>query len=199
MKPIKTVYFGVLAALMVAFVGISSASATTLCNTDTSPCGSATMSVHATSVGKAKLLTSIGTTECNVLFSSTKVGTGGGTVQTIDGNFTYTNCEMGGSSCTAEEENGPAKIKVEMTGGETAKITGEGLVHVVCSGFIDCSYNGTGLEDTGKGPLVSTQANGEASEGSEEAVAKEAGGFLCPKTANLDITMTPLSATYISG
>jgi hypothetical protein len=196
-KAIKMIGLAALTALMaMAFVGATSASATTLCNTDTEPCGSATTEVHETSVGKAVLLTSIGNTECNVLFKSTSVGEGGGATQSVTGNFTYTNCVLGGSACTATEENGPVKITVEKTGAETSNITGEGLVHVVCSGFIDCSYNGTGLHGTGKGPLVATQANGEVTL-SEQETTKEAGGFLCPKTSLLDITTTPLVKTYI--
>jgi hypothetical protein len=196
-KAIKTIGLAALTALMaMAFVGATSASATTLCNTDTEPCGSATTEVHETSVGKAVLLTSIGNTECNVLFKSTAIGAGGGKTQSVTGNFTYTNCVLGGSSCTATEEHGPVEIAVEKTGAETSKITGKGLVHVVCSGFIDCSYNGTGLVGTGKGALVSKQVNGEVSL-SEQSTTKEEGGFLCPKTAKLDITTTPLVKTYI--
>jgi hypothetical protein len=196
-KAIKMIGLAALTALMaMAFVGATSASATQLCKTDTSPCGSPTTSVHEVSVGKAKLLTSIGTTECNALFSSTTVG-GEAKVQILEGNFTYTECTLGGSKCTATEENGPSEIKVEKTAAETAKVTGEGLVHLVCGTSIDCSYNGTNLVGTGKGPLISTQANGEVSI-SEAATTKEAGGFLCPKSAKLDITTSPLSATYIS-
>jgi hypothetical protein len=188
------------ASLLVAFAapGPAAAETVTLCNADQESCSSPTTSVHEVSVGKAKLLTSLGTTECNVLFSSTEVGAGGGTVQTVTGNFTYTSCELGGKSCTATEENGPSEIKVEKEGHETGKVTGEGLVHVVCTGFIDCSYNGVGLKGTAKGPLLSTQENGEVTL-SEQSLTKEAGGFQCPKTAKLDITTTPLSAIYISG
>jgi hypothetical protein len=185
-----------LALAALASFAATSASATGLCNTDTEPCGSATTSVHETSVGKAVILTSAGNAECNVLFSSTSVGAGGGTVQILEGNFTYTNCVLGGSSCTTTEENGPAEIKIEKTGTETAKVTGAYLFHVVCSGFIDCSYNGVGVVGTGKGPLVSTQTNGEVTF-KEQSLTKEAGGFLCPKIAKLDITTTPLSAIYI--
>jgi hypothetical protein len=197
-KAIKMIGLAALTALMaMAFVGTTSASATQLCNTDTEPCGSATTSVHEVSVGKAKLLTSIGTTECNALFSSTKVGAAG-KPQILEGNFTYTNCELGSSKCTATEENGPSEIKIEASGTEEAKVTGEGLVHLVCGMSIDCSYNGTNLVGTGKGPLISTQANGEVSI-SEAATTKEAGGFLCPKSTKLDITTSPLVATYLGG
>jgi hypothetical protein len=196
-KSMKTIGLAVLAALMaMAFVGASSAMAepTYLCSNDSESSCTEVTHVHETSVGKAKLLTSIGTTECNVLYLGDVTATGA--PLKLSGGFTYTNCVLGGSSCTATEENGPTTISVLRTAHETGEVTGEGLVHVVCSGFIDCSYNGTGLKGTAKGPLLSTQANGEVSL-SEQSTTKEAGGFLCPKTAKLDITTTPLSATYI--
>ena len=200
MKAIKMIGLAALMALMaMAFVGATSAMAenTALCSADENPCAEKNEieSVHETSVGTAKLLSSVGTTECNVLFSNTETELGAPLILT--GNFTYTNCELGGSSCTATEEKGPAEIEVLKEGHETAKVTGKGLVHLVCSGFIDCSYNGTGLVGTAKGPLLSTQKNGEVTL-SEQSTTKEAGGFLCPKTAKLDITTTPLSTTYIT-
>jgi hypothetical protein len=153
--------------------------------------------VHETSVGKANLLTSIGNAECNALFSGTVTKTGAPLV--ISGEFTYTNCTLGGSSCTAKEENGPSGLKVLREGHETAKVTYESLVHVVCGTSIDCSYTGTGLVGTAKGPLLSAREpdNGEVSL-SEQSLTKEAGGFLCPKTTKLDLTVTPLTATYIT-
>jgi hypothetical protein len=201
MKAIKMIGLAALAALMaMAFVGISSAMAesTSLCSADENPCAGANQlsSAHETSVGKAKLLTSIGTTECNILFSGT-ISTTLTNPLVISGGFTYTNCELGNSSCTWTEENGPGEIKVLKEGHETAKVTGEYLIHQVCGKSIDCSYTGTGLVGTGKGPLLSTQANGEISL-MEQARTKEAGGFLCPKTSKLDITTTPLTKTYIT-
>jgi hypothetical protein len=207
MKPIRIFGLAALAALMaMAFVGASSALAesTSLCDTDPGtgateacPSGHLVTSVHETSVGKAKLLTSFGPVECNALFSGT-IATTLAKPLVISGNFTYSNCTLGGSSCTATEENGPAEIKVLKEGHETASVTGEGLVHVICGKAIDCSYTGAGLKATAKGPLLASQENGEVSL-SEQVTSKEAGGFLCPKSAKLDITMTPLSATYITG
>ena len=164
MKPIKMFGLAALAALMaMAFVGASSAMAeeTALCSVDEAACEEANTvtHVHETSVGKATLLSS-SNVECNVLFL-------GDTVEelssplVIAGTFTYTSC----GSCTVTEENGPAEIKVLKTSHETAQVTGEGLVHVKCFGFIDCYYLGVGLEGTAKGPLLSAQVpdNGEVS------------------------------------
>jgi lysophospholipase L1-like esterase len=195
-RPLTTPSALVLVALAaLAFFGTTSAMAesTTLCTADASGCG--VSHVHETSVGKAKLLSSVGTTECNVLFLG-DISTTLASPLVISGSFTYTNCELGGGSCTAVEEASPAEIKVLKEAHEKAKVTGEYLVHLTCSGFLDCSYNGVGLKGTAKGPLLSTQENGEVTI-SEQSLTKETGGFLCPKTAKLDITTTPLSATYI--
>jgi len=189
-KSIKMFGLAALAALMaMAFVGATSASAssTQLCTAD--PCGSAVSHVHEVSVGKGKLLAGSINVECDVLFLSTSVGALGAP-QVIEGNFTYSNC----GGCSATEENGPSAIEVLKEGHETTKVTGEGLVHVNCSG-INCRYNGEGLAGTGKGPLLSTQANGEVS--IQEAVTAKESGFFCPSTSKLDLTTTPLSATYI--
>jgi len=180
-----------------AFVGASSAMAesTTLCTADGSGCG--VTHVHETSVGKAKLLTSLGTTECNVLALGDVVGAALNNPLVLAVNFSYSNCLLGSTSCTATEESAPAEVKVLKEGHETTKVTGEGLVHLVCGSSIDCSYNGVGLVGIGKGPLLSTQTNGEVTT-NEATTNKETGGFLCPKTSKLDITTTPLAATYIS-
>jgi hypothetical protein len=203
-RSLKMFGLAALAALMaMAFVGASSAMAesTALCNedpvgTEVCPAGHLINSVHEESVGKAKLLTSLGTAECNVLFSGSISMTLANPL-VIKGNFTYTNCTFAGSGCTVTEENGSAEIKILKEGHETASVTGEYLVHLVCGSSIDCSYTGAGLKATAKGPLLATQKNGEVTI-SEQPVTKEAGGFLCPKSAKLDITTSPLSATYIT-
>ena len=205
MKAIEMIGLVALAALLaMAFAGATSAMAesTVLCKADESPCSSTNSltHVHETSVGKAKLLTSLGTTECNVLFlGDTSEPTEVGTPLVVTGNFTYSNCELAGSNCTATEQNGPAELEVLREGHETAAVTGKGLVHLVCGKTIDCSYNGTGLKGTAKGPLLSAQVpdNGEVSLSGQETT-KEVGGFLCPKTAKLDITTSPLVETSLT-
>jgi hypothetical protein len=200
-KAIKTIALSGLATVFViSFLGASTAMAesTSLCRADQNPCAAINQinSTHQTSVGKAKLLTSLGTTECTALFSGTTSGAGDPLV--ISGGFTYSNCTLAGNSCTWTEENGPAKISLSKEGHETAKVTGEYLIHVVCGTSIDCSYTGTNLVGTAKGPLLSAQIpdNGEIAI-SEQSLTKETGGFLCPKTGKLDVTTTPLVATSI--
>ncbi|HET7485788.1 MAG TPA: hypothetical protein VFJ64_10505 [Solirubrobacterales bacterium] len=191
----------VLAMLVMSLAGASSAMATALttglCESDTeavveaqtqTTCASIAH-VHETSVGKAILLASP-KIECNVLFLGEATA---GNPLVVEGNFTYSSC---GSGCTVTEEGGPSVIEVLKEGHETGSAVGEGEVHVNCIG-INCFYNGTGLAGTAKGPLLSTQKNGEVSI-QEQEVHKTKGTF-CPSTGKLDITTTPLIPTYISG
>jgi len=192
MKLFKTLGLAALAALMaMAFIGASSAMAewTTLCPEESSEC-EPVEHVHEESVGHAKLLSSFATVECEVLFLGDTLEGGLGSPLKIHGTFTYT-CL---NNCTATEENGPAEIKVLKEGTELAKITGEGLVHVVCG--LNCRYNGVGLAGHGKGALSAANKKGEVTI-SGATVNKES-GFLCPSTSKLDITTEPLEATYIS-
>jgi hypothetical protein len=183
--------------MTMAFAGSPAAMAesTALCKVDQNPCEAANQisSVHEESAGKAKILTSLGTTECNVLFSGT-IATKLANPVVISGSFTYSSCTFGGTSCTFTEENGPGEFKVLREGHETSKVTGEYLAHLKCGENLDCSYNGVGLAGRGKGPLLSTQANGEVT-WTEQSLTKEVGGFLCPKISKLDITMVPVSET----
>jgi len=200
-KPLKTLSLAALAALMaMAFIGASSAMAeqTGLCRTDGESCEAVTH-VHETSVTDALLLNSVGNVKCAVLFLSTSVGTAAAPL-VIKGNFTYSGCFRkkifgGEEACTVTEKNGPVEIKVLKTSHETGEVTGKGEVEVKCGTVIECVYNGEGLKGTAKGPLLSTQANGEVTL-SEQTTHVVSGAF-CPETAKLDITTTPLSATYL--
>lgn len=195
MKPIKMLGLAALAALMgMAFLGAGSAMAetTALCGADEEECASPVTHVHeATLVGRqAVLKTSIITVECDVLFLGDALSESGKPL-VIHGEFSYTNC----GGCTVTEENGPSEIKALKEGHETGSVTGEGLVHVECTGF-NCRYNGVGLKGTAKGPLLSAETNGEVSL-VKKAVNKESGLF-CPSTSELTITTTPLEPTYVT-
>lgn len=197
MKPIKLLGLAALAALMaMVFVGTPSAMAepTGLCGADfekeeanENECDLITH-VHETSVGNAVLLSSVAV-ECDVLFLGDEVEEA--ETLELEGEFTYTNC----GSCEINEENGPSIIKLLYTEHETGAVTEEGLVKVVCGGFINCAFTSTSLLGTAKGALLSTQKNGEVSiQG--QTINKE-GGLLCPKTNKLDITTTPLKSTFV--
>lgn len=147
--------------------------------------------VHETSVGKAKLLTSIGTIECETLFLGDEVEEAEATLE-LKGNFTYTNC----GSCEINEENGPAVVRLLYIEHETGEVSVKGLIKVICGSSINCAFNTEGLKGTVKGALLSTQENGDfSSQG--QTINKEVGGFLCPKTTKLDITTTPLKSTFV--
>jgi hypothetical protein len=192
-KAIKMFGLAALAALMaMAFVGASSATAETtkLCSYELSETSTCITHVHETTLSgaKGKLLTSVLTVECDVLFlGDQKAGTSNPLI--ITGTFTYTNC----GSCTVEEVGGGVEIKVLKEGHETAKVTGEGEVHVNCSG-LNCTYNGEGLLGTGKGPLLSSETNGGVT--ITEQTAKKVSGLFCPEKSKLDITTTPLLPSY---
>jgi hypothetical protein len=192
-KAIKMFGLAALAALMaMAFVGASSAMAesTTLCSGDGSGCG--VTHVHETTLAgaKEKWLTSIVNVECDALFLGNTVSALSSPL-VITGEFTYTNC----GSCTVTEVGGGDEVKVLRLGHETADVTYEFEIHVNCSG-LNCTYNGEGLLGTGKGPLLSSETNGSVT--ITEQVLKKVSGLFCPSTSKLDITVTPLSATYIS-
>jgi len=188
-----------LAALALLAAPSAMAESTQLCSTDPATSCTAVTHVHETSVTNALLLNSLGNVKCAVLFLSTSVGASA-SPQVIKGNLTYSSCLrkkiLGGEeACTVTEINGPTELKVLKEGHETASVTGEGEVEVKCGSVIKCVYNGENLKATAKGALLSTQANGEVTI-SEQEVHKVSGS-LCPSTAKLDITTTPLSAIYI--
>jgi hypothetical protein len=190
-------------AALVAVVGMAIVNApatmaetTALCNLDTGaeacPSENFLGSVHLeNSPGeKGKLLTKFGTVECDVMFLG-KVGTLG-SPQVIKGGFAYTEC----GSCTVTEVSASSTIQVLRSGHETASVTGEGEMHVVCPGTINCYYDGEGLEGTAKGPLLSVKANGEIK--LNEQVVFKVKGFLCPSTAKLDLVLTTPIAPHIT-
>jgi hypothetical protein len=195
MKSIKMLGLVVLTALTTMAIGAAApaiAEPTGLCGEDVNPCESVVTHVHETSVGKAKLLTSVLTVECEVLFLGDVTE---GAPAVIKGTYTYSGCSSG---CTIKEENGPAVIEFLKEGHETASVTGGGLGRLTCPLFgVECAYKLSGLKGQAKGPLLATQKNGEVTF-TEQALTKE-GGLSCPSSAKLDIKTTPLTATYIQG
>ena len=114
----------------------------------------------------------------------------------IVGGFTYTNCvDEKPNACTLTEESGPAEIKVLEEGHETGSATIKGLVKVVCSG-ISCKYSGENLKGSAKGPLLAKQKNGEVA--IQEQTINKISGLLCPSTAKVDLTTTPLAEIYLA-
>jgi hypothetical protein len=200
MKSLKTLGLAAFAALMaMAFLGASSAMAgnTQLCKADESPCAAANVISHVheetVSGAPATLLSTLGNLKCNALFLGDTLGLGAPLV--IHGHFTYTGCLRNGNACTVTEVSTSSLIEVLRTGVENATITPNLEINVHCGLFINCTYDGEGLEGTSKGAL-SAPSNGESS--ISEATTHHVGGGICPETGKLDIRMTPLLATYIS-
>lgn len=186
------------ALLAMAFIGASRAMAETtyLCGVDEATCTSRVTHLHETTLSghPAELLSSLGTVKCDVLFLGDAVD-GTSAPLELSGAFTYSNCVRGSEKCTATEEGGPSIVEVLDEAAEEAKVTGEGEFKVKCGIFINCKYNHEGLQGTDKGPLSSTETNGEVTL-SEQEIHKVSG--TCPSTAKLDITTTPLETVYIA-
>jgi len=203
MKPIKMFGLAALAVLMaMAFVGASSAMATTtqLCNTDTAPCGSPVTHIHKVAV-LIHWLSPLGNVLCDLFLTLSNSVGGLGAPQIVHSSSTYSGCKRkkifgGEENCTFTELNGPAEVTILRTGHETASVTEEGEVEVKCGSVIECTYNGENLIGTAKGPLLSTQTNGEVTL-SEQTMHAVKGAF-CPETAKLDLTTTSSTAIYIS-
>jgi hypothetical protein len=198
MKPIKAFGLAVMAALlMMAFIGAGSATAeeTALCSQDQSPCQEGNLIEVAHLVGRVKFKTSILSPECDVLFYGKVMNRYflGGARKLIS-SIALTNCTK---SCAIAVENGPPEITMLREGHETATVNIGILFHVECGAFIDCFYIGEGLEATAKGPLLSTETNGELKL-TEQALSEEEESVFCPEEAILTLSTTPLIKTYIT-
>jgi len=149
-------------------------------------------------VAAANLLTSIVNISCGVLFLGEATESLGSPLE-ISGNFTYSKCETSsGSGCTVTEVSSGSNINVLKEGHETASVTGGGEVTVKCGFLINCTYNGSGLKGVAKGWWLTYEAGYENGRVSiEEQTLNKVAGFLCPKTAKLDITTTPLVRMFI--
>lgn len=197
-KPIKMLGLATLAALAaLAFIGASSAMAlhTQLCRADESLCspGNVVSHLHEETLIKAKLLSSLGTIECNVLFIGDTLGLGQPLL--AHGYYILTECIRGSEGCTATEVSSDAlRIRLR-TGHETGEETIEVEFKIRCGIFINCVYNGENLKGTVTGPLLSTFANGDVTF-TEQTLNKVSG--ICPATGKLDISMMPLDGVYLS-
>jgi hypothetical protein len=199
LKPIKTLDLAALAILVVmAFTGTSSATAgsTSLCEADESSCAAKNIVTHphaVTFIEKAQLLSSTINLECDALILGDALAELASPL-VIHGSFTYSNCN---SNCTVVEENGPAGIEVLKLASELASVVIKVLIHMTCSGFINCRYKSESVEGHGLGPLSAIEGSSLTIFFSEQTMSKESGA-LCPSTAKLDLTLTQLEATYIS-
>ncbi len=139
---------------------------------------------------KAKILTSIISAECDVLFLGDTVWKLA-TPLWIEGKFTYTSC----GSCTVEQVGFESLVTVSKVGHETASISYTGEIHVSCSG-LNCYYEFSLVNGTVRGPLLSFESNGEVYILGQTLTKVK--GIFCPWTSSLDIGTTPLSQTDIT-
>jgi hypothetical protein len=186
------------AVAAMAFVGASSATATTtqLCSNHTGACVEPG-TIHAESEGKGVLLNSFQQVECNVLILSTHLkglaaaGSGGQIDHVLAGDLRYTNCEP----CTVTVLTGGLLFGLR-TGHEVGTITGTGFkVKVTCFLFFNCVYTSAALTGVALGPLLS--ANGTSLIHFNKAPVTSESGGLCPPTAELDVLFKTLDLLYV--
>jgi hypothetical protein len=223
MKSIKRLGLFVLAtSAVLAFASASTALAesTSLCDFDpgTGPAETCPEGTHRVthiheanlSGSKAKMVSSTGTVECDILF----LGDASSPLATplfINGFFTYSNCTQG---CTVgeaqftekEKEEIEEEIEEEVPLGSTIAILKKGhekgevtiLSYIQINCGTPCTYYsvvGT-TEGTAAGPLLSLETNGEISDQAQELAWLR--GFFCPKKALLYLRITPLTALSIA-
>ena len=195
MKPVKILHLTALMALL-ALVGAVPATAepTQKCTSDpgAGSCGTTVTHTHETTLTTKKILIAGNGVHksCSALKLTTVTTPLGAPLQE-ESKYTYSECSSG---CTFEEIGGPYTTEILKLGHETADVTEEGEFHVNCVG-LNCYFNGEGLLGTAKGPLLSTEANGEISIVEQEL--HKVKGLFCPNPTLLNVTTTPLSATYI--
>ena len=196
MKRVKVLgSIAVFAIFAMALLGptLAMGETTAFCGSDEESCKSPVSHVHY-SADDILVETSAMEYECDALFLGDALEEGLGSPLVIHGNFTYTSCKNG---CERTEENGPAIVSFLKTGHESAEVTLEALIHVVCPSFINCSYIFEEVIGTAKGPLLSIENNGEFYY-LKQFLNHESGGLLCPKEGFLTAVFVPLSKTYIS-
>jgi hypothetical protein len=138
-----------------------------------------------------ELLTSAINILCEVLYLGDTLALGAPLV--IHGNFTYSNCheEGGTTTCSAVQTSSSALLEALKSGSETAEVKFSYELLMECAGFIHCVYNGVGLKAAEEGSLGS----GHITIGKQ--TVNKVSGFLCPKTATLDVLWESLTALYI--
>jgi hypothetical protein len=192
MKYLKMLGLAAIAALALAAFGASSASATVLCSTKTSPCtgtkyGAGT-TLHAVqkSGTKPTLTTSITTVTCDESTIHGHVTNGGSSSTTVTGEITkilFTKCQTSsGTACTVTETTGPwhAELHYGGTVGNgtltVKKAAGEDPgATVVCGSLINCKFTTSlaTLNVTGGGPAIVAAKN----------ISLARSGGICPETA----------------
>jgi hypothetical protein len=167
-------------------VGVSTASATLLCQTTTcTPYVTGTALKASLAEGtQAVLLASPGNVECKSSTIAGKTTAEAGKPLSLEvSGVTFAECKLGGSGCSATTTSLPTAPSLEASGGGNGTLSLEGgEVHFVCSGWIDCTY---------KTPALHVKGGAPASLSAEGVALTKVGGALCGVgTAKFDATYT---------
>lgn len=179
MKNLKMIaLIAVCAIVALAFAGASTASATVLCKTTSTPCGSIYekgTTVRPTLTGSNVLETLEGSTLTTCTGTSIKsvIETSGGATSTVSG----VNTELVASGCSNLVTTiKPGSLEIHyVTGTDNGTVTGLVAEVTVVTLGVSCTYG------VGSGTDIGTLFGGEAPIIKVNGVVKKtAGGFLCP-------------------
>ena len=175
------------AAVAMAFVGASSASATALCSANeeecASPLGSGTAIEASLKTGTTAVLkTELATVECKKSSTSGKTTSGAGaSVTGVIETLSFSECKTtGGTNCTATAVSLPYSGSITATGGGNGTLLvtkgsggGNPGATVTCLGVIECTFRtpSATLSVFGGSPAIAKAAGIELTERS---------GVLCP-------------------
>ena len=190
MKHLKMLGLAAIAALgLLAFVGAGTASATTLCSTNTNPCTGTSYGVgtkiHADSEGHVVLKAAFAEALCNSTVEGEVTNAGGhpGTVSGPITHLTFFNCT---SPCTAAVATKNANGNYGTLEVHTQNATSNGngtltafnaLVHVTCSG-VTCDF-GTAEAGTDLGTLTGGNPHATLDINATVVYKGGAGSFVC--------------------
>ncbi|MGN6816857.1 MAG: hypothetical protein ACTHK3_12370 [Solirubrobacterales bacterium] len=199
MKCLKALGLAAIAAVaLMAFLGAGSASASVLCTTTTTPCGTGwhVNSLVATATGSISQHSTGGALEATCTGSSStdeSIGTGSSTTTSVRKvrreNLTWSGCNQ----TTETLEGGETEIH-QIAGTHNGTVTSKGFKVTVVIAGVSCTFGaGTGIHLgtlTGGAPAILHM---------HAIVLKEFGSFLCPADSVWDGTyqVTNHAATFV--
>ena len=202
MKYLKMLGLAAVAAMaLTAFIGASSASATVLCTTTTTPCGTGwhvdSIVASVASGQSVTLKNTSGTIEatCTVASSTTTKTATGSATTTPAGTVSVANLTWGpvGSGCTNTTDTvAGGTLEVHWTSGDNGTVTGSGFEVTVVLAGVSCTLGLEGTKSigdiTGGHPAIMHVGVG---------VVKKSGSFLCPSTGTWEGTYTITNHTKV--
>lgn len=170
MRPLKLVLFSTAAALLFTAFGGASASATTLCSTNTSPCTGTIYKENTAISGKQKTATiftnSFSNVTCQKTTFSGETTSLGGTGKPVTASIkalTFEECKTaGGNACTLTPTNTPWAGSFSANGGGNGSLLlsssgiGNPGIHLFCEGVFNCTVKAASitLSVTGGNPVA---------------------------------------------